>query len=204
MDDFWWDAEAGQYRDARGRFISRVRIRRILDLALADVAQRFRGHTNALRTGKLSLEDWRTLMRQDMKLVHLWSTALARGGWAQLTPSDYGRAGNLLRRQYQYLEGFVDDLASGRVIDGRAVRRSALYAVAGRDTYHRTERLVMRDLGYMQERNILGDADHCAGCIEATEQGWVDLGTLRPIGTRDCLTNCKCYLEYRKVKVTSA
>lgn len=50
-----------------------------------------------------------------------------------------------------------------------------------------------------EERNILGIAEHCASCIRETKRGWVPIGTLIPVGLRDCWFGCKCTVGYRSV-----
>lgn len=47
------------------------------------------------------------------------------------------------------------------------------------------------------ERNLLGIADHCAGCIIETKRGWVPYGTLIPLGQRDCKAGCRCTIIYK-------
>jgi hypothetical protein len=49
-----------------------------------------------------------------------------------------------------------------------------------------------------EERNVLGAADrHCAQCVECSDRGWVVIGTLPQPGSRTCMSNCKCRMEYR-------
>ena len=60
----------------------------------------------------------------------------------------------------------------------------------------------MMEQGKTECRNVLGPADHCEGansCIEQTAKGWVPIGggAMVPIGSRLCLSNCRCRLEYR-------
>lgn len=150
-----------------------------------------------LRTNQIGLDAWLLEMRTLLKDVHLYSAAAAKGGWAQMAQADYGRVGQLVRTQYDYLDVFANDIANGLPLDGRFLRRVALYGEAGRATYHVVEALEMDVRGMDEERNILHPADHCGDCIDMTELGWVKRGELIPIGQRQCLTGCHCTLQYR-------
>jgi hypothetical protein len=73
-------------------------------------------------------------MRRHVKNVNLNAIALERGGWANLTPSDFGRVGQIVREQYGYLRGFANDIASGKQrLDGTLGTRAKLYSQAGQD-----------------------------------------------------------------------
>jgi len=55
----------------------------------------------------------------------------------------------------------------------------------------------MANRGYVEERSVLGIADHCDGCLAEAGKGWRPIGTLLPIGGRDCKARCRCHFEYR-------
>ena len=195
---YQWDNRTAQYRGPDGRFVPRRTIREAMDEALDEAATRLRGHAEALRTGRLSLPEWQNLMRREMKEIHLWNAAGARGGWAQMSAADFGRLGPAMKRQYRYLERFARQVEQGLPLDGRFLRRAEMYAEAGRATYHQMDELVHRERGYDQERNILDPAaEHCSECEGETARGWVPIGELVPIGGRECRTRDRCHIEYR-------
>jgi hypothetical protein len=130
-----------------------------------------------LRTNQISLDAWLLEMRTLVKDVHLYSAAAAKGGWAQMAQADYGRVGQIVRKQYDYLDVFANDIANGLPLDGRFLRRVALYGEAGRATYHDVEALEMDVRGMDEERNVLHPADHCGDCVEMTRLGWVKRGS---------------------------
>lgn len=199
--DFRWSAKASRYVDARGRFVSRAAVRGALDAAVQREGQRMTALTQQLRDRTISLADWQAGMRESIKASHLYATAAARGGWAQMAPADVLRAGRAIRQQYGYLQTLARDLAAGRVpVDGRLAQRARLYAQASRAAFHTTERLEQGERnGMTEERNLLAPADHCESCLAATAAGWVPIGTLPLPGSADrvCRQNCKCRLEYR-------
>lgn len=195
---YQWDAAAAQYRAPNGRFVSRAAIRAALDQAIV-AEQRAMTRTLALlRNGSLSLDGWYAAMRQSVKLVHMWAAAAAKGGWAQLSPTDYGTVGGLVRFHYGRLSAFAEQIAARLPLDGRAEVRVKMYAQAARNTYHGIELGVVTQAGYTQERNILDPAaESCAECIELTALDWVPVGTNPRPGNRLCLVGCRCRLEFR-------
>lgn len=106
-------------------------------------------------------------------------------------------AGRLLRQQRAYLDRMFADITGGRQKrDGTLTRRAMMYAGSGWGAAAEMSRLMAVGEGWHFEENVLGDAEHCGGCIEETGRGRVPIGTLVPIGQRDCLSNCRCYLRY--------
>jgi hypothetical protein len=194
---FRWDDAAQRYRRADGTFVRRRDVRDAVDHALSRSGNRTRALAGELRRGGLALEDWADAMRREIKRVHLHSAAAVKGGWAQLTSADFGRVGAAVRREYAYLDRLAQQVAAGLPLDGRFTLRVEQYAEAGRDTFHVLETEAFRSLGWDEERNILHPADHCDGCLGQTERGWVPLGTLVPIGRRQCRRNCRCSKAYR-------
>lgn len=193
-----WNAVASRYLDERGKFVGRKAVRTELDYALEQATRRARALAEDLRRGAIPLDAWRREIRGVVKQVHLYSAASAKGGWAQLSPADYGRIGRLVRDEYAFLERFRGEIASGKeTLDGRFLARVELYTLAGRQTYHSVERAMMAEHGQTEERSILGDADHCEGCLAEAAAGWVPIGTSTPIGQRTCGRRCKCRIAYR-------
>jgi hypothetical protein len=196
-----WDRAAGRYRDRRGRFVSRERVRLAIDETLASHGRTVRQLSEDFRARRVTLAEWETGMRSAIRESALYNAAAARGGWGELSPSDFGRVGAVVRQQLGFLERFARDLARGRVtLDGRFLARAALYVASGRALYHRIDELEMRRRGFDRERNVRHRGDSCdgaIGCIEQSRRGWVAIGNLRPIGTRTCLGHCRCRIRYK-------
>ena len=199
-----WHAGSQRYRNvAKGRWVSRQQVRQALDIALDRSRNEVARLSRELVAGRINLADWQTSVAREVKSMHMASAALAKGGWAQMTPQDTGRAGRIIRDEYAYLANFAQQVKTGQQkLDGSLVTRANLYAQAPRGTYHAIEQRGMMEQGKTECRNVLGPADHCEGansCIEQTAKGWVSLsgGAMVPIGRRLCLANCRCRLEYR-------
>lgn len=197
-----WNATARRYIDARGRFVSETILRKEIDGALASATLRVRALAEQLRAGQITVEEWELAMRGLSKEVHLYTAAAARGGWAQMGDDDYGRVGRIVRDEYAWIRNFRTEIEGGLPLDGRFLRRTELYAQAGRETFHKVERQGQLEQGNTLERSILGAADHCEGegsCIEQAARGWVTIGRLIAIGQRLCGRRCKCAIEYSSI-----
>lgn len=196
---FTWNERSQRYRNsATGRFVPRSQVRAALDIALDRSRNEVARVSRELVNGRLSLADWQLQVAREIKNMHLAGAALAKGGWAQMTASDFGRVGAICKREYGFLATFAQQIKSGEQrLDGSLVARANLYAQAPRGTYHAIEERGMMAQGKTECRNELGPADHCEGCLAETAKGWVIIGELTPIGSRQCLANCRCSLSYR-------
>jgi hypothetical protein len=171
-----------------------------LERRVEGAAREMQGLARQLQAGQITTTQWRAAMREQMRDVHLFSTATVKGGWAQMTPADFGRVGARQKEQLRFLDKFAAQIDAGLPLDGRFVRRTELYGLAGRTTAHRAETRESETRGFDQERNVLGAAEHCQGdrsCTDETRRGWVPLGSLIPIGARLCLSRCRCSREVR-------
>lgn len=133
-----------------------------------------------------------------VKSLHLNNIALSRGGYGQMSPADYGRAGGIIAREYKFLQRMATQIALGLPRDGNLVRRARLFARAGRSTYVRGLQDGMIQRGFDQERSILRPAEHCQECVEQELLGFQEIGKMVPVGDRKCLRNCRCGVIYRR------
>lgn len=193
-----FNEEAGRYIAPNGRFVGRQAIRADLDRTLDSLSDSMAGVTQQLVDGSISPQQWQRQMADYVKRSQLVGGASYKGGWAHMTQADFGRVGQLTRRQYDYLRGFAEDIASGRQpLNGTAVRRARLYGQAARPTYYQFAQADMRRRGFDEERSILNPAEHCDLCVSEAARGFVPIGELVPIGGRTCRTNDRCDMEYR-------
>ncbi len=197
---FTWNRKAARYVDARGRFVSPARVRAMLEQAVGAERRAIRAAA-AFRTGAQdasALAAFERAMREGIRTTHLMAAMAAKGGYAQMTPADYGRVGQTVRFHYRKLEGWMQALAADTAPrDGRLLVRADLYAGASRGTHYRVAGQVALAAGYTTERNVLGATEqHCPTCVAETDRGAVPIGTLIPVGQRACLGNCQCTLIY--------
>ena len=194
---FEYDTVSGRYVTPNGRLVPAPNVRAELDRVLAKSTKRTQSLATALSKGRITPEDWTRRMREEMRLLHTFSASAAKGGWEQMSPADFRTVQQRVKEQIGYLDNFSQQIGKGLPLDGRFMRRTELYSQAGRGTYHDVQRVERELRGDTEERNIRFAGDSCDGCIAASASGWVAIGTLPVIGSRDCLTRCRCEIEYR-------
>lgn len=197
MADFTWNEQAQRYRSVEtGRFISSSHVRAEIDAFLDKVEVRTQGATQLLVDGRVSLPDWQAQMAQELKDIHIANAVIARGGWEQMTPTDWGRVGHILRDEYRELQTMAVKLERGEISLERAMRGSEWLTRAARGTYEEVHRYAARDAGLVYERSILEPgANHCNDCEDAAAMGWQPVGLIQSIGDRVCGNNCRCELQ---------
>ena len=198
---FGWNATAHRYYDlTSGQFISSQTLADGLQSMMDTSAVNMNALTQQLIDNQISLSSWQASMMTEIKNTHVASSALANGGWAQMSQSDWGFVGSEIKAQYQYLANYANEIANGtQALDGRALVRSDLYADASNGTYwEMTSRGYMQD-GFDEGRRVLeSGADHCDDCLEYANEGWQPIDDIPEIGNSQCLTRCRCEIEYRK------
>lgn len=198
-----WDAETQTYIVGETRVAERQVKAIILLMLLRRIeAERVR-QARAMMAGEVGIGQWQADFAAELKQMHIATWAAGRGGFGQLTPRDHALIADRLRYQYGKLEAFARQVEAGfRQADseGDVVGRTRLYVRAGNATYEDSKRDSHVRAGFQWERNVLGQAEHCAGCLTETARGWQPIGTLVPIGSRDCLANCKCRLIFSQSK----
>ena len=197
---FRWNPRAQRYIAPTGRFVSQKAVRKVLDDALENAGKEIRRLADDLRAGRISLAEWQRGMRDALTARYTYSSAIAKGGWRQMSPSDWGRVGAEVRKQLGYLRNFAKEIERGAPLDGRFVRRAEMYVEASRGFYEEIRKRENQSRGFDEARRVLGIADHCEGCVDEASKGWVPIDEVAPIGSQECRTNCRCSIEYRNSK----
>lgn len=197
--DYGWNEPASRYINlSTGRFVSRAFVAGELEKVIAASQTNIEGITQSLLDGNIGIPEWQLSMEREIKAIHTAAGATARGGWAQMSQSDWGFVGSQVKKQYQYLDKFAQDIASGKQpMNGRLMVRAKLYAQSGRGTHEEMRRRMERNKGKREERRLLAPAEHCTDCVTEAAKGWQPIGTLRPIGASLCRTNCHCRFDFR-------
>lgn len=198
MPNYQWDGTARRFRAPSGQFVPDAGILQELDGYIASKADRMASLSTQLQSGSLDLAAWQEQMLREIKALHVNASELAHGGRAQMSQADFGRVGRVLRDQYEFLRSWSNDIASGAAPnDGRLPARATLYAEAGRATFEGVRARDQRAAGVRFERNVLHASESCSGCIAESGRGWVEIGSLVPIGSRSpCLVRCRCTVTY--------
>ncbi len=203
LSAFTWDARNLRYRRA-GQFVSartvKLAVRRVIRGSQADM----RELTDQLIAKDITVADWRARMQGEVKNLHVAGAMAGQGGPANMTPSDYLRVARALKAQYRYLRRFAEQVDAGELDNATIRRRSEMYVNGMNGAYEAGRQASAIAAGYTYERNVLGDRhDHCRdgerpGCFDLTRRGWVAIGTMPPIGARQCLSGCGCSLKFKR------
>jgi len=191
-------SKTGRYLDARtGRLLSPLRVRQEVDRYIGKSYGTVDTLANQLRNREISIADWQAAMRTEIKALHLDTGMVAHGGRAQMTQADWERLSQQLRYQYGKLDGFANEIATGKwPLNGRLNSRAKLYSDAARGTYEQENRRNAATKGATEEQRVRNSKESCAGCIQYGGY-WAPIGTLPPIGSQDCVTKCLCAFIYR-------
>ncbi len=115
LSQFGWNAKARRYVNlSTGQFVSLSDVRAAVDTVIDATTQDVRKLTFDLVNGNITLAYWQSQMQTTLKSLYVACGVCAGGGFAQMSQSDYGYLGSLIKPQYQYLNKFAQDIASGK------------------------------------------------------------------------------------------
>ena len=194
---FW----GGRYYSVKGLPVPPKQIVGALSRTLGTSNFDTQAHCAKLQSGDISLKTWQMGMKDNIIASNIAAGSLAAGGVGGLTPSVTGLISSRIRFQLEKLNLFAGAISGGMRLDGRLCRLMKMYINSARGTYHGVDGLVKVARGFDEYRNILGAGEaHCTGgssCPGVSDLGWRPVGTLTPIGSRTCMSNCLCSWEYR-------
>jgi len=100
--------------------------------------------------------------------------------------------------QVQFLDQRAAAIIDGsQPLDGTLPARAAQYGSAAWGIAEDTKRVRMAAMGMLWEYSELElEAHHCDECLTENERGWQPIGTLVPIGERECKSGCRCWFRY--------
>lgn len=182
-------------------------VERLIDLS----SDRMRDIGRALADGKISVDEFEDLMRDQIKILHTGAGILGSGGLSFIIDDIIEEIEDRIEQQNEFLDDFIEDVRLSlinplEIEPPNSSWRAGLYAASARGTASQAQRVAragsQNEEGIQQERRRLGAGDHCRQCPEYEAAGWVPIGTLPAIGWgSDCRQNCNCKFEYRTVDV---
>lgn len=182
----------------KGRFISDTAVRSLTERYIADRKEAIRYLTESMLAKRISVGQWEKRVGKLLREAHIASYMLGVGGLRFMTKEDYRRVTVIIREEFDYLRGFAIAILAGALTAAQILSRMALYLESLRKTFEIGRTISHRRNGYLWERNRLRPAEHCQECIQETGKGWVEIGSLIPIGRRECAVNDRCYKEYSR------
>ena len=168
MSWFWNEAaKRYQWRNGSARFLSHETVMGYVTESLATAGSAMDLLAEYVAEGLLSVGDWRMLVRQELKKEYIRQYLLGRGGLGQMAYADWGSIGGMLKEQYRWLDGFLDEVAAGRLSEAQIRSRLRMYVNSARQAFERA-----------RTRAIMG---------------WeVHLPAYPGDGSTACLSNCGC------------
>jgi hypothetical protein len=195
-----YDRRTGQFHGGDRRFVARAEVLRLADAEAARLETRLSGHARLLTQNKISVPEFQLRMAEDIKLSHLRMAAFGAGGEKQLTPRHFGTAGQELKRQYKYLQGFGDAVAQGELSEKQILSRAKSYGMSARTAFFKAEKVTRQDNGAREaKRSLDSQARHCSSCLGHSTGGlWLPIDQVVAPGVDcECQSRCRCRVAYR-------
>lgn len=196
---YTYDQRSARYRaKASGRFVRASEVRGATDKIIAASKARITDITEQFRSRGITLGEWESRMRAEIRALHVAAGVAANGGREHMTPAAWGRIGAVVKREYQFLMKRADAVESGRqAIDGSLTNRARMYAQAALPTYLEMRGNELATRGFTEVRSIVHARESCAQCLAEEAKGFQPERDYTPIGHRTCLTSCACTEQRR-------
>jgi hypothetical protein len=193
-----WDEKTRTFRLPDGTQLTPMNVRAFVDIAVEAAKSEARSIAARFAAGEISIPDFELAMRALIKNEHLALAMIAEGGRDQMTLSDFGKVGAILRDQYGYLANFARQLERDEITLGDGfLARAESYAAFGTTVYERFVMDGMIEAGMTEVMNLLGAAErHCDECEELSDE-WMPIDDMPPIGSRECGGRDCCSLIFR-------
>ena len=197
LTQWLFDRNKGQLLKPKTREpLAQVEADLVLSDRVADSKQRL-GNVAKRYERTQNIAQWEKQATEEIRRIHSEAYLLGRGGINAIDERDLEILNTLLKEQAKFLQQFKAQLATGNLSELQAYNRLRSYAQSANMTYWEGKERAIASSNYKQERWVLGDAEHCDGCVEQSGLGFVRVGTLPAIGSQECVFNCKCRKEYR-------
>jgi hypothetical protein len=201
-----WNPKANRYQWFNGSayFVPKTQVMAWVDQSLAATGVSTDTLAELLSSGSLSPTDWKARMQLHIKDEYTRQYITGIGGRQNMTPSDWGRVGRMLRDQYGYLDGFAKDVATKNLTEGQIKARARMYVNSARQAYEKANGIVAKKWGADEVYwSLDSSVENCGDCVGFNSLGWqlVDSdpyqGAEPGSGATVCLTNCHCSKIYR-------
>lgn len=179
-----------------GKSVSITTIREYVRRIETRIGKRLTKLTDQLDKGVIETAEWRREFERNVTSAHVLTAALALGSIrAAISNADVQAR---IDSELDYARGFGKEVNKG--VAGSAPQiasRAKSYLLAAAVTYGILEQRIRTLLtGYTQARRIRRASESCPGCI-AYSYRWMPISEMPPIGSLQCRSRCRCYLEYR-------
>lgn len=190
MGTWRYNRKTRQYESEDGIILSHPQMVSLRDTFSASRKDATVTHSKTMTGGEITLQQWESLMRGELRTAFVDMFVLGRGGRKMMTYSDWGVVGNQLRTQYRYLSGFAQEVATGTMSEAEIANRATLYMEASTQAY---ERGYARAFGLPTLSQVPGDGRtqcgvRCKCQLEITEDetNWYVKWILGPVKKKHC------------------
>jgi hypothetical protein len=197
LQKFRFNERTLRYVDSQGRVVADSLIRAEFEKVRQEGIRRALELGKRLQSGGINTSQFMLEMRDLIKSLHSVAGATARGGWNQMSLSDWGKVGSLTREQYEFLNRLGLQIEQGLPLDGRFLDRVVRYAKASRGTFENFKALMQKRIGKTRAVRVTHAKESCAGClsIAGVEMDIDELLKEHPIGSKECQVNCLCTIN---------
>jgi len=198
-----WDDGSKRYRNtATGRFLGPKQMLELRDQFLDAKKAEMSVLTDRLVDGDLNAAQWTQEMRRQIRTTYVDEYVLARGGRGNMTQADWGRIGQMVKGQYQFLGKFEQDIKAGKLSPGQITTRANMYVESGTQAFEQGKAVALglpRLPAYPGDGSTLCKANcRCHWEIEAAETEWLATWTLGIAEHCDtCVQRAQDWAPYR-------
>ncbi len=205
MTDYLFNPKTQRYHykqgAGKGQFVPITAVKFMMQRNIEATQADIRTIGQLLVDKKISLSTWEETTAIALKNLHIQSYLLGRGGKGAMEQRDYGLIGYRLRREYQYLRKFAEEIRTKGISEAEFFRRLEMYSSAGSGLFEKAKTEGHIKAGFAWERRIRTKTESCQPCIIFEGMGWQPIGTLpAPTEQCNCRSNCGCFKEFSKEK----
>lgn len=202
MPEWIWQLGTQTYRDETGRVVTPEQVREWVLESIRKSGDAVAELSRLLAEGKLSLDDWRRLMRDEIKDQYVALFLLGLGGLALLRADDILLLAELLEQQFAFLDNFareIDELSEAQIS-----ARARMYTRSSEAAFWSARLRAAAAAGMDEVQWTLTPAEHCVDCVAFANMGWQKMadnpygGAVPRSGATRCLFNCACILLFRQ------
>jgi hypothetical protein len=179
-----------------GKSVSITTVRDYISRIERRIGNRILKLTDDLEAGRITLDEWRDGFTRNITSMHILTGALALGSIAAAA-----RNADIQKRiddELKYANNFAKQIKNNDAGSYDRIRaRAKSYTLAAVITFGIFQHLARKLMGVQTEcRRVRRASESCSGCI-AWSYRWMPIAQMPPIGSLDCGSRCRCYLEYR-------
>lgn len=188
-----WDKQKRQYI-RNGKPIPPASVRQLVLDVIETAKERL---SNIAGKAGANRAEWFIESREELKRMHMALSMVAQGGRAQMDPRAWGRAGQVIKSELEYLRGFERDIANGGLSDAQILARAIQYGESAYKTYQNGVFNRERDAGVGFARRVLDvNAENCEDCPSLATDHFLPITEVAEIGNSSCGGMCRCEVVF--------